>query len=255
MKQVFLISEKVYGPQKELALRSITSSIRREISGLQVKLVSIDIAEKGWLQLVLEGEDAEAARNFLSRKHSLVRSLEELRPGLTIRGKLVEPKRFGYGLYVDIGLPSNEKDAFIPLYTLRRQLLNNIRKPLRVIVDNFALIENFPLEVKILNINREKGDIEAELSENQAFMFKRWVNSSSDRIIVCGSTRQQVRKAVIKSGHLRDIVSIERLGLLEHVVICKYGSDGPGLIYEIGKFLPDVPMKGFLPKNIKALIG
>lgn len=252
MEQVFLIPEKVYGPQKELALISIRSSIKKEISKLQVKLVDVGITERGWIQLVLKGEDAEAAKNFLNHKYSSICELDKLHPGLTVRGKLVEPKKFGYGLYVDIGLNSNKKDAFVPLYVLRNQLVNNLRKPLRMIVDEFALIENFPLEVKILNVNREGGDIEAKLSENQVSMFNKWVNSSSDRIIICGSTRQKVRKAVIKSGHLRDILSIERLGLLEHAVVCKYGSDAPGMISEIGKFLPKIPMRGFLPKSIKA---
>jgi hypothetical protein len=254
MKQVFTIPEKVYGPQGELALHSISSSIKKEISKLQVKVLGIDVTESGWIQLVLEGEDAEAAKNFLKQKYSSIYELDELYYGLTCRGKLVEPRRFGYGLYVDIGLNSNKKDAFIPLYILRKQLLNNFQKPLRKIIDKFALIENFPLEVKILNINRENRNIEAELSGNQVSMFRRWVNSSFDRIVICGATRQQVRKAIIKSGHLRDIFSIERLGLLEHAVVCKYGSEAPGMISEIGKFLPKVQMKGFLPKSIKAFM-
>nr|MDO8080614.1 DUF2110 family protein [Candidatus Freyarchaeota archaeon] len=254
MKRVFLIPEKVYGPQRELALHSISSSIRKEISELQVKMVGIDITERGWIQLVLEGEDAEAAKNFLNHKYGSIYGLGDLYHGLTFRGKLVEPTKFGYGLYVDIGLNSNKKDAFIPLYILRKQLLNNVQKPLRKIIDKFALIENFPLEVKIMNVNQETNDIEAELSGNQVSIFKRWLNSSSDRIIICGSTRQQARKAIIKSGHLQDILSIERLGLLEHAVVCKYGSEAPGIISEIGKFLPKVPMKGFLPKSIKAFM-
>lgn len=254
MKKVFLIPEKVYGPQRELALNSITTSIKREISKLQVKVVGIDITERGWIQLVLEGEDAEAAKNFLNRKYSSIYKLSELYPDLTCRGKLVEPTKFGYGIYVDIGLNSEKKDAFIPLYILRRQLLNNIRKPLRKIVDKFALIENFPLELKILNVNQETGNIDGELSGNQVSMFRRWGNSSFDRIIICGSTRQQVRKAIIKTGHLRDIVSIERLGLLEQTIVCKYGSEAPGMISEIGKFLPKVPMKAFIPKSVKAFM-
>ncbi|WXG40726.1 MAG: DUF2110 family protein [Candidatus Freyarchaeum deiterrae] len=254
MEQVFLVSEKVYGPQRELALHSISSGIKKEISELQVKIKSIDITERGWIQLVLEGEDAEAAKNFLNHKYGSIYEPGDLHQGLTVRGKLVEPTKFGYGLYLDVGLNSNKKDAFIPLYILRKQLLNNVKKPLRKIIDKFALIENFPLEVKIVNVNKETRDIEAELSGNQISMFKGWISSSSDRIMICGSTRQQVRKAIIKSGHLQDILSIERLGLLENAIVCKYGSEAPGIISEIGKFLPRVPMKGFLPKSIKAFM-
>lgn len=255
MRQVFLIPEKIYGPQKELALHSIRSVIIREISELKVKMMSIDVNERGWIQLVLEGEDAEAAKNFLNYKYGSIYGLTDLHRGLTCRGKLVEPIKFGYGIYVDIGLYSNKKDAFIPLFALRKQLLNSLQKPLRKIIDNFALIENFPIELKIMSVNRETLDIEAKLSEKQVSVFKKWINSSLDRIIICGSTRQQVRKAIIRSGHLRDILSIERLGLLEQAVVCKYDTEAPGIISKIGKFLPKVPMKGFLPKNIKTFIS
>lgn len=255
MRQVFLIPEKIYGPQKELALRSIRSAVSREISELKVKMMSIDINERGWVQLVLEGEDAEAAKNFLNYNYGSIYGLNDLHHGLICKGKLIEPTKFGYGIYVDIGLHSNKKDAFIPLFVLRKQLSNNLQRPLRKIIDNFALIENFPLELKIMNVNQETHDIEAKLSEKQVSMFKKWINSSLDRIIICGSTRQQARKAVIKSGHLRDILSIERLGLLEQAVVCKYDTGAPGIISEIGKFLPQVPMKGFLPKTIKTFIS
>ncbi len=255
MAQVFLIPEKIYGPQEELALRSIRSSINREISELKVKMRSIEINEREWIQLALEGEDAEAAKNFLNYKYGSIYGLNELRQGLTCKGKLIEPTKFGYGVYVDIGLLYNNKDAFIPLYMLRKQLLNNIQKSLRKIIDNFALIENFPLELKIMNVNLETHNIEAKLSENQVSIFKKWINSSLDRIIICGSTRQQARKAIIKSGHLQDILSIERLGLLEQAVVCKYDTEAPGIISEIGKFLPRVPMKAFLPKRIRSFIS
>ncbi len=254
MRQAFLIPEKVYGPQRELALHSIRSSVRREISGLNAEIIQIDVTNRGWVKLVLEGEDAEAAKNFLDHKYGSIYELDSFYPGMVLKGKLVDPTKFGHGVYVDIGLLSVKKDAFIPLYTLRKQLVNNIRKPLRKITDNFALVENFPLEIKLKNIDKATYNIEAELSESQINIFEEWIKSSLDRIIICGATRQQVRKAIIKSGHLQDILSIDRLGLLEHAVVCKYGTEAPGMISEIGEFLPKVPMKGFLPKVIKGFI-
>ncbi|MGQ9723254.1 MAG: DUF2110 family protein [Candidatus Jordarchaeum sp.] len=255
MKQVFLIPEKIYGPQIELAFHSIRSSIRNEISELKIKMLNIDINERGWIQLTLEGEDAEAAKNFLNYEFGSTYGMSDLHQGLICRGKLVEPTKFGYGVYVDIGLDSNKKDVFIPLFKLREQLLNNLRRTLRKIITNFALIENFPLELEIIKVDKETNNIKAKLSDNQVSIFKKWINSALDRIIICGSTRQQIRKAIIKSGHLQDILSIERLGLLEQAVVCKYNTEAPGLISEIGKFLPNIPMKGFIPKNIKSLMS
>jgi hypothetical protein len=40
-----------------------------------------------------------------------------------------------------------------------------------------------------------------------------------------------------RSGHIRDIYAIERLGILEHSIVCKHGTDAPGLIPIIGPLL------------------
>jgi len=35
----------------------------------------------------------------------------------------------------------------------------------------------------------------------------------------------------------RDIYEIERLGLLEHAIVCREKTDGPGIVAEIGPYL------------------
>lgn len=52
------------------------------------------------------------------------------------------------------------------------------------------------------------------------------------------ATRGEVRATVNRAGHATDIVTVERLGLLEQSIICGEGTDPPGLLSSIGGYLP-----------------
>jgi len=66
------------------------------------------------------------------------------------------------------------------------------------------------------------------------------------RVNVNSATRGEVRATVNRAGHAQDIVTVERLGLLEQSIICGEGTDPPGLLAAIGDYLP---------AEIKAVIG
>jgi hypothetical protein len=55
---------------------------------------------------------------------------------------------------------------------------------------------------------------------------------------VNSATRGEVRATVNRAGHARDIVTVERLGLLEQSIVCAEGTDPPGLLSAIGAYLP-----------------
>jgi hypothetical protein len=48
-------------------------------------------------------------------------------------------------------------------------------------------------------------------------------------------TRSELKAAIKKTGHARDIFGIERLGLMEHIITCREGTDGPGIVAAIGR--------------------
>jgi hypothetical protein len=47
-----------------------------------------------------------------------------------------------------------------------------------------------------------------------------------------------VRATVNRAGHADDIVTVERLGLLEQSIVCKDETDPPGLLASVGEYLP-----------------
>ncbi len=58
------------------------------------------------------------------------------------------------------------------------------------------------------------------------------------RVNVNSATRSEVRATVNRAGHAHDIVTVERLGVLEQSIVCREGTDPPGLIAAIGEYLP-----------------
>ncbi|MBS7248138.1 MAG: DUF2110 family protein [Candidatus Jordarchaeales archaeon] len=248
--------EKVYGIDLAQGIRAAFTLLRSEVSGLSVKVKDVSLDDNGRIVVVLEGEDEEAARNFLAERHGCTRSFDELEEGKTYVGRAVNPLNYGYGFYVDVGVTyPKPKDALIPLYKLREQLLDGRKIPLRAIVDAYCFIDNLPIRVRVVKVEPASGKIEAELSNEELVRLDEWLKSRLDRVVVCGATRQQVRRAITKSGHLKDIVSLERLGLMEHAIVCKYGTDAPGIIAEIGEQLKYAALKAFIPKKVRSLLS
>ncbi|NIS37526.1 MAG: DUF2110 family protein, partial [Actinobacteria bacterium] len=66
------------------------------------------------------------------------------------------------------------------------------------------------------------------------------------RVNVNSATRSEVRATVNRAGHADDIVTVERLGLLEQSVVCAEGTDPPGILAAIGPHLP-AEMRAVLP--------
>lgn len=77
----------------------------------------------------------------------------------------------------------------------------------------------------------------ASPTKEQEDVWWTWKKSISDRVIVNSVTRSQLKAAIKKTGHERDIYGIERIGLMEHAVVCRENTDGPGIVSEIGPLL------------------
>jgi hypothetical protein len=91
------------------------------------------------------------------------------------------------------------------------------------------------LTVKVSEVNEEKGQIDAVLTEKQLDVYANWTGSLLDRLLILGASLDEVRSVLDKKGISRDVADIESLGMLEHAVLCKLGTDAVGLIPRIGK--------------------
>jgi hypothetical protein len=246
--------EKVYGSFSPENFEPVFSSLCK---GLKVKLKVVGETNRGWVQIEVSGEDENAALNFIDREMGLAPvSLDNLKKFSVTRGRVVFSGKSKNELYVDIGVFSPETyDSVIPLQMLQAQLTDGKKLPLQRLVELFCLYDNLPLEVKIVqDVDDQKNWVEAELSESQLSQITSWIRSSFDRLVVLGAFFSDVERAVKLSRHLRDVIKIESLGMLEHVVLCKLGTDAVGLIPKLGRFLPDAVFVPFSPRKIRQLI-
>ena len=246
--------EKVYGFFSPEDLEPVFTSLCK---GLNVKLRVVEEINRGWIQIEVSGEDEVAALHFLDREIGLAPvSLDNLEKFSAIRGRIVYSGKSKKELYVDLGIFSPETcDAVIPLQRLQAQLAAGKKIELQRLVALFCLCDNLPLQVKIIQeVDAKKNWIEAELSEAQISKITSWIRSSFDRLIVSGAFFAAVERAVKLSGHFRDALKIESLGMLEHAVLCKLGTDAVGLIPKLGRLLPDAAFVPFSPTKIRHIV-
>jgi hypothetical protein len=110
------------------------------IAELDANLTSIGTDKKERIVVNLEGEDEEFVANALAKDYGQSLSSEKLLPNTEYLGRLLDVGKFGYGIYVDIGvIDSPRMDALIPLHKMREQL--NMVGPLKSITDAFVLVD------------------------------------------------------------------------------------------------------------------
>ena len=246
--------EKAYGSYSPKIFQPYLLSLCK---GLKVRLRVIGRTSRGWIKIELLGEDETVALNYLEKKVGFVPTVGDKQTRFsTVRGRVISPDGSAQGVYVDIGIQSlKNRDVVVPCRTMESQLTDGKKVPLQKLVEQFCFIENLPVEVKILShkdTNREY--LIGEFSEAQLILTTRWIRCNLDRLIVLGAPISEVEHALRRLKHSRDIIRVERLGLLESVFLCKLGTDAVGFIPKIGPIFPYATITAFCPRRIRKMI-
>ena len=247
--------EKVYGSFSQKIFQAKLASLCKD---LKVEAKVVGKTSRGWVQVELTGEDQKVAMGFLDREIGVALvSIDKVKKFSTIKGKVIFAGEKEQELLVDIGVYSPRvHDATIPLERLQAQLADGKKLPLQHLTELFCLYNFMPLHVRITrDVKLEHEHVEAELSETQLSKFMQWTNSSLDRLIVLGATLSQVKHAIRVSGHNRDVIRVETLGLLEHAVVCKLGTDAIGLTPKLGPHLYTATLAPFSPRKMRQTIN
>lgn len=244
------VSEKLYGSVSPAVFEETYSGL---LSGLDVQLRFAGTTQHGWIMLDVSGEDETVALSLLSREAGLAPSLDRLEKFSVVQGKVVFSGRSESELFVDLAVSSESLDAVLSEKTLRCQLADGKELSVKRLAELFCLYDNVPLEVKLIHNVKASETVGAVLSEAQLSLFKGWVNSRFDRLIVLGSLFSDVERAVSRLN--RDIIGVESLGVLEQAVLCKLGTDAVGLIPRIGRYLKSAVLVPFSPKKIIKAVG
>lgn len=211
-----VLATKVYveGEARERALDSLRSLVGNALGDLDVGY-EVGLRHDEFPSVTVEGEDAPVARNLLREEWGEI--VPQLETGETYVGTFDAWSDEGFVL--DAG-----EDVLVPADEIG--LGPGTPEQIR---ERFGLIQHLPM--------RFVYDDPPRLADAERDRLYEWTRGPG-RVNVNSATRAEVRATVNRAGHAHDIVTVERLGLLEQSVICGEDTDPPGLLASIGEYLP-----------------
>ena len=214
-----VLGSKVYvtGDARDRTLDGLQSLVADRFGDLDVEY-DIGHREDDFPVVTVDGPDATIARNLLREEFGEMVAQHEA--GETYVGTLDSWDDDGFVL--DVG-PAGEVRISTENLNLGRGSPAQIRK-------RFGLVQHLPLRFVA-------GD-EPRLADEEVDRLYDWTRGENGRVNANSATRSEVRATVNRAGHAQDIVTVERLGLLEMSIICNPDTDPPGLLADIGRFLP-----------------
>jgi hypothetical protein len=211
-----VLATKLYveGEARRRAMDSLTSLVADRVADLDVE-TDVGLRHDGFPSVTVEGPDATAARNLLTEEFGEI--VPDRTDGETYVGTLERWDDEGFVLDAGeaVRIPADR-------IGLGRGSPSQIR-------ERFGLVQHLPMRFV-------DGD-PARLADEERDRLYEWTRGDG-RVNVNSTTRSAVRATVNRAGHAEDIVTVERLGLLEQSIVCTPDTDPPGLLAGIGEYLP-----------------
>jgi hypothetical protein len=211
-----VLASKCYveGSARDRALDSLRSQLDDDLGDLDVAY-TVGVRDDDFVSVTISGDDATVARNVVRESWGEV--TPHFEDGETYVGTLESWDDEGFVLDAGerVRIPADELG-------LGQGTPSQIR-------DRFGLVQHLPLQFVY--------DDPPRLADETRDRLYDWTRGDG-RVNVNSATRSEVRATVNRAGHARDIVTVERLGLLEQSIVCAEGTDPPGLLSAIGQYLP-----------------
>lgn len=204
----------VEGDARERALSGLRSLVENAIGDLDVEY-DIGVRHDGFPSVTVEGADETVARNVLREEWGAI--TPDFETGETYVGTLESWDESGFVL--DAG-------EDIRIRTAELGLGPGAPGQVRT---RFGLVQHLPMTFVY--------DDSPRLADAERDRLYDW-SRGPGRVNVNSATRGEVRATVNRAGHAGDIITVERLGLLEQSIICAENTDPPGLLSSIGGYLP-----------------
>jgi len=229
------LAEKIPEQASRRGLGPLRKFLDDEARGLRVEWEFS--LRKGWLEVRAKGEDAEAFLNFLGNEFGKVPvESSHVEKWDTNRGYIASSGKVGFGVYVDIGVfEPVARDGLYPLHRMRAQLTDGVSKSCREILDENGLVDDFPVAVRVIGV--ENGRISVELSDETRELLASWHRLPFDRVVAIGVSESEAERAVKTAGLWFDVIRIEPLSMFAQCLVCKIGTDAPGVISKLGNRL------------------
>jgi hypothetical protein len=233
-------------------IKQIDKLLNAEFENLDVEVKVLGVSVGKWVQVSLSGEDEAIATSFVKKNiGTCPANIEDISKFRFLKGYISKIDLTNQAVIVDLGVFQPKIiQAIIPLASLQSQLVYGKESDLQKISEGFGFRVNMPVGIKILELAGEDGFLHAELSGEQVERFNMWKLSLLDRLIVLNSSRREIEGVLERTGLSRDVVAIDVLGMFEHVIVCKLGTDAAGLIPKIGRYMRYAVFVVFNPRKL-----
>ena len=237
-------------------LKQIDKALKLPLNGLEVETKIIGTVADGWVQMSILGEDERIATNYVIKEIGVCPiNLKNVKKSSTLKGYITNIGKSRTELTVDLGIfEPKVVHAKIPLRHLQTELVDGRKIAMRKIVELFGLSDGLPLNVKISNLYEEENRIDAELSSRQIRKYEVWRDSLLDRLLIIGSPLYEINATIEHENLDRDVLEVEPLGMFEHALTCKLGTNAAGLIPKIGRKLK-ASFNVFNPKTLRQFLS
>lgn len=238
-------------------VKKIEDLLKSEFENLDVDLEILGTPVNKWVQVSLVGEDEVIATSYINREIGTCPvSIKRVKKFSVLKGYISKVDLDKQELKVDVGVFEPKiMQATLALPYLQSQLAYGKLVDLKKISEVYGFTMNLPLSVKIVSLSGEEDLLQAELSTVQIEKIRLWQQSLLDRLIVLGSSKSEIETVLERTWLNRDVIGMETLGLFEHALVCKLGTDATGLIPKIGRYMRNAGFSVFNPKKVNLLIG
>jgi hypothetical protein len=250
---VFL--QRIYGQGSKRRFGEYLNEICQR---LDVEVGNIALLKGGWVKVEVVGEDETVAANFLTARvySPTITDWKDLHRFSICTSRIIRSASSRTEIIVAIGVtPSAIIHASIPLTSLQSSLVDGRKFALKRITSLFGLVEDFPLEVRVVVANSHTQQCQVELTDKQIAIYSDWIKSCVDRLLVFGALEKSLQKVIRRQDLHRDVIDVKPLTLLEHILTCKLGTDAAGLVPRLGALLPNVRLQVFSPRSILRFTG
>ncbi|MEM0016933.1 MAG: DUF2110 family protein [Candidatus Korarchaeum sp.] len=246
----FYIQERISkGIRVDHVLEELGWEIMQKLSGMEIESVDLDV-ENGWVKVKVSGSDEGIAENLICRVYGRLKRAADLRPMEVFKGFITDLGGVGYGVYFKAFL--DEKDGLYPLYEMRRQLVDGRKLSVRTIAKLYGLVDDLSLEIRLMKY--DENGIYVSISHRQVRTLKNFIRKGRDILFIVRATPRQVRRALLKTGHSRD-VSLVRNSFLSFTLVCKPDTQARGLIPRLGPYLPGARLSAIHSNQFNELLS
>jgi len=254
MKDTIVIAERIPHFNRDLLAPLLEARLRRLASGLDVSVRLQGVTANGFARAQVQGPDTEAFEELLKKKLGIAPSdLSDVEVNDNFKAYVTKISPEQRRIQIDIGPISTNFHSEITSEALAAQLCDGMKVPVDRVARAYCLQEDIPVLIRVTSMDTSRRLIGAWISDDQVARFEQWRRERLHRIIAVGDFQDKLREALRFSKVERDVIGLEELSSTAHSLVCKLGTDAPGIIAKIGRHISSFKLYAFIPARIDKL--